>query len=382
MTQKFTKILNTFSASIYQAGIHLYAAAVGFASLFNRKAQLMVHGQRKTFDIIKAKKEAGKSYVWFHAASLGEFEQGRPVIEAMKRENPHIQILLTFFSPSAFEIRKNYNIADIVVYLPFDTRKNAEKLLKSIQITKAIFIKYEFWPNYLSSLRNRKIPAYSISAIFRNQQLLFKPYGKWYLGQLNNFRKIFVQDEYSKKLLQTHNIQHVTVAGDTRFDRVLEVVSQASQFPLIEKFVARSEFTLVAGSTWPADESLLIRWLKEHPESKLILVPHEIHESHIRAILTESGEHAICYTKADEQTVSSYRCLILDTMGMLSSVYRYGKMAYIGGGFGAGIHNSLEAAVWGIPIIFGPNFKKFREAKELVQIGGAFSINNFKDLTD
>ncbi len=381
MTQAKQNISDIFFTVLYQAGIGLYAFAVRIASLFNRKARIMIQGQSKTVDIIMDKRIVGKKYVWFHAASLGEFEQGRPVMEAIKRNNPDTLILLSFFSPSGYEIRKNYNGADIIVYLPFDTKKNAEKLLNNIHISKAVFIKYEFWPNYLKSLSNRGIPAYSISAIFRPQQALFKPLGTWYLGQLNYFRHIFVQDEDSENLLKKHGTRQVSVAGDTRFDRVLDIAAQAKHLPLIERFVGHTKFTLIAGSTWPPDEDLLIRWMLEHPENKLIIVPHEIHETHIQSILSQTKEHAIRYTQADENSIQSYRCLILDTMGMLSSVYRYGQMAYIGGGFGVGIHNTLEAAVWGIPVVFGPNFQKFREARELIQSGGAFSIKDYNELT-
>jgi 3-deoxy-D-manno-octulosonic-acid transferase len=382
MTQKRHKIIKGVFYWLYQAGISFYAFIAGISSVFNKKARLMIKGQAEAFDIITKKKIENQTYVWFHAASLGEFEQGRPVMEALKRKDPTANILLTFFSPSGYEIRKNYSEADIIVYLPFDTQRNAEKLLNIIPVTKAIFIKYEFWPNYLNSLKIRNIPVYSISAIFRQEQIFFKPYGKWYLGQLHNFNHIFVQDEESLKLLQQHNIQQVSVAGDTRFDRVLEIAEQAKQLPLIEKFVAQSDFTLVAGSTWPADEALLIRWMQEHPESKLILVPHEIHESHILSITSRTGKLAIRYTEAEEATVHSYRCLILDTMGMLSSVYQYGNLAYVGGGFGVGIHNILEAAVWGIPVIFGPNYLKFREAEELIQLEVSISVSDYAQLIE
>lgn len=382
MTQKNQNITDIMSAGLYELGIFCYALLVRLVSCFNPKARLIIEGQKKTFDIIKNKSVAGKKYVWFHAASLGEFEQGRPVMEAMKRNNPDTLILLSFFSPSGYEIRKNYQGADIIVYLPFDTKTNAEKLLNNIPISKAIFIKYEFWPNYLKSLSSRGIPAYSISAIFRPQQALFKPYGKWYLGQLNNFRHIFVQDKDSEKLLEKHGIQQVSVAGDTRFDRVLEIAAQAKHIPLIERFVEKTKFTLVAGSTWPADEDLLIRWMIENPENKLIIVPHEIHETHIQSILSQTKEHAIRYTQADENNIQLYRCLILDTMGMLSSVYRYGQMAYIGGGFGVGIHNILEAAVWGIPVVFGPNYQKFREAREMINANAAKSVSSYDELNN
>jgi len=380
MTQKTQKNIHFWFDLLYQTGIFLYALLARLASVFSSKARLMIQGQGKAFETIIKKKAENHTYVWFHAASLGEFEQGRPVMEALKRKDPTTRILLTFFSPSGYEIRKNYSGADIIVYLPFDTRRNAEKLLNTIRISKAIFIKYEFWPNYLSSLKIRDIPTFSISAIFRPEQIFFKPHGQWYLNQLQHFNHIFVQDGVSQKLLQEQGIRQVSIAGDTRFDRVLEIAAQAKTLPLIERFVGPTQFTLVAGSTWPPDEALLIRWMYEHPESKLILVPHEIHESHIRSILNLTGEHAIRYTQADENSILSYRCLILDTMGMLSSVYRYAQMAYIGGGFGVGIHNILEAAVWGIPVIFGPNYQKFREAKELIHTGEAFSLKNYDEL--
>lgn len=382
MKQIIHKVSCEIASSLYQAGISLYAFVVQIASFFNPKARLMIRGQKESFEIIAKLRNEGEKYVWFHAASLGEFEQGRPVMEAMKRNNPDTLILLSFFSPSGYEVRKNYHGADIIVYLPFDTKKNAEKMLNNIHISKAVFIKYEFWPNYLKSLSKRDIPAYSVSAIFRPQQALFKPYGKWYLGQLSNFRHIFVQDEDSAKLLRQHGIQQVSVAGDTRFDRVLEIAAKAKHIPLIEQFVGETKFTLVAGSTWPPDEELLIRWMLEIPESKLIIVPHEIHETHIQSILSQAGKMAVRYTEADENSIQSYRCLILDTMGMLSSVYRYGQMAYIGGGFGAGIHNTLEAAVWGIPVVFGPNYQKFREAGELINANAAKSVSSYYELNN
>jgi 3-deoxy-D-manno-octulosonic-acid transferase len=373
-----TSIYSLFSALLYQAGIQAYALLAGFAALFNKKAALMVDGQKQSFSIIQQKIIPGESYIWFHAASLGEFEQGRPVMEVLKRQNPATKILLTFFSPSGYEIRKQYTGADIIIYLPFDTRKNAEKLLQIIPISKAIFIKYEFWPNYLQALKKKNIPFYSVAAIFRHEQLFFKSYGQWYLNILKDFTHIFVQDENSSGLLKTHLITQHTIAGDTRFDRVLEIAAQAKEIPLIEKFASNSGFVLIAGSSWPADETLLIQWMKENPESKLIIVPHEIHDAHIQSIMKQCGEDAIRFTEANNDIIQTYRCLILDTMGMLSSVYRYGNLAYVGGGFGVGIHNITEAAVWQIPVIFGPNYHKFREAKDLIALQGAISVSGYE----
>lgn len=375
-----TTISSRISAVIYQAGIHGYAILAGIVALFNKKASMMVRGQQQSFSIIQQKIIPGETYTWFHAASLGEFEQGRPVIEALKKQHPATKILLTFFSPSGYEIRKQYAGADIIIYLPFDTRKNAEQLLQIIPISKAIFIKYEFWPNYFQALKKRNIPFYSIAAIFRQEQLFFKPFGKWYLNLLKDFTHIFVQDENSSDLLKTHQITQHTIAGDTRFDRVLEIASQAKEIPLIEKFAKNASLVLIAGSTWPADEAILVRWMKDNPDSRLIIVPHEIHDAHIQAILKLCEKDAIRFTKANADNILSYRCLILDTMGMLSSVYRYGNLAYVGGGFGVGIHNITEAAVWQIPVIFGPNYHKFREAKDLIELRGAKPITNYDEL--
>jgi len=375
-----TKISSRLSAFLYQAGIHGYAILVHIVARFNKKAALMVRGQLQSFSIIQQKIIPGETYTWFHAASLGEFEQGRPVMEALKKQHPETKILLTFFSPSGYEIRKQYAGADIILYLPFDTRKNAEQLLQMIPISKAIFIKYEFWPNYLQALKKKNIPFYSIAAIFRQEQLFFKSYGQWYLNHLKDFTHIFVHDENSSDILKTHQITQHTIAGDTRFDRVLEIASQAKEIPLIEKFVSNTGFVLIAGSSWPADEALLIRWMKENPDSRLIIVPHEIHDAHIQAILKQTGNDAIRFTEANSENILSFKCLILDTMGMLSSVYRYGNLAYIGGGFGVGIHNITEAAVWQIPVIFGPNYHKFREAKDLIELQGAKPITNYDEL--
>jgi 3-deoxy-D-manno-octulosonic-acid transferase len=367
---------------LYQSGIALYSAALALAAPFNLKAALLRKGRKQTFNYLKSTIQPNYQYTWFHAASLGEFEQGRPVIEALKQQHPELRVLLTFFSPSGYEVRKNYAGADLICYLPADTRNNASRLLNIVPVNAAVFIKYEFWYFYLKELAQRNIPAYSIAAIFRKKQFFFKPYGGWYRNLLHLFKTIYVQDRDSLELLQQAGIHHALVAGDTRFDRVRAVAKTAKSFPLIEEFIDNCSKVIVAGSTWPADEELLVRVLADFPEMKLILVPHEIHESHLAGI---ERKFVGCkrYTKLNgNQTNKSTtsNCLVIDTIGMLSSVYRYATIAYIGGGFGAGIHNTLEAAVWSLPVVFGPNYQKFREACELIKQEGGFSIANYQEL--
>jgi len=365
---------------LYNIAISIYGALIFLASLFNEKARLLYKGQQQAFVLLKEKVDPNANYVWFHSASLGEFEQGRPVIEQLKRDDPETKIILTFFSPSGYEVRKNYAGADIVSYLPLDTPRAARRFVKLVKPSKAIFIKYEFWPNYLLALQAAKVPVFSISAIFRPGQVFFKSYGKWYLGLLGTFKHIFVQDSFSADLLIKHGIQHISVAGDTRFDRVADLATQAKTIPLVEAFVANATKVIVAGSTWPKDEELLVRYLKEHIDVKLVLVPHEIHEAHISGIIKLLDTDFVRFTQATDSSVSSVNCLIVDTIGMLSSIYRYTNVSYIGGGFGVGIHNTLEAAVYGVPVVFGPNYQKFREARELITAGGAFSVNNYDEL--
>ena len=361
---------------IYSIGIYFYGIAISIASLFNSKARLLRNGQYQALALLKEKIVPGSRYVWFHAASLGEFEQGRPVIEQLKKEKPGTKILLTFFSPSGYEVRKDYAGADIVSYLPLDTPYAAGAFVKLVKPTKAIFIKYEFWPNYLMALQSAKVPVYSISAIFRPTQIFFKWYGGWYLNLLKSFRHIFVQDKSSLELLGQHGISKISVAGDTRFDRVYDLCQQAKELPLIESFVQGKQ-VIVAGSTWPKDEEMLVRYLNLHPDVKLILVPHEIHEAHILEISKLLDGRFVRYSEAAEANLAEASCLVVDTIGILSSIYRYANVAYIGGGFGVGIHNTLEAAVWSVPVVFGPNYHRFREARKLIAVGGAFSISNY-----
>jgi 3-deoxy-D-manno-octulosonic-acid transferase len=362
---------------LYSIGIYIYGAFISMASLFNEKARLLRKGQHQAFKLLKEKVDPNARYVWFHAASLGEFEQGRPVIEQLKKEKPETKILLTFFSPSGYEVRKNYTGADIISYLPLDTPRAARKFVNLVNPSKAVFIKYEFWPNYLKALKAKNIPVYSISATFRTNQVFFQWYGKWYRNLLKTFRHIFVQDQNSQDLLLVHGIKNVSIAGDTRFDRVADLGKQAKSIPFIEAFVAGAQKVIVAGSSWPKDEELLVRYLKLHPDIKLIIVPHEIDYSHITEISKLLGGKFIRYSEANTENLQTTNCLVVDAIGLLSSIYRYANVAYIGGGFGVGIHNSLEAAVYGIPVVFGPNYQKFREARELITVGGAFSISNY-----
>jgi 3-deoxy-D-manno-octulosonic-acid transferase len=367
---------------MYDIAIAFYAFIVRFASLFNKKAKKMLTGQRKTFSILAEKMDAQAQYIWFHAASLGEFEQGRPLIEKIRKEKPEYKILLTFFSPSGYEVRKDYAGADVVCYLPFDFRSNARKFLDLAKPEIAIFIKYEFWMNYLNNLKNRNIPTYIISAIFRPTQIFFRWYGYRYRNVLKNFNWFFVQDKNSLQLLQRFNLHNTMISGDTRFDRVYEISEQRKALPLIEKFVCKTDEKqriFIAGSTWDKDEEILLPFFNQHPEIKLIIAPHETKDSRIAELSARLSRPYQRYSQADEKTIAQAGCLIIDCVGLLSSIYRYGEIAYIGGGFGAGIHNILEAAVYGMPVLFGPNYGKFKEAGELTACKGAFPISNEED---
>ena len=366
---------------LYNLIIYIYLLGVAVYSRFNEKVRKMWRGEREAFRILKEKVDPQAQYVWFHAASLGEFEQGRPLMERLRQEHPEYKILLTFFSPSGYEVRKNYEGADIICYLPLDTITNARRFLRLVRPVKAFFIKYEFWYNYLHILRHRRVPVYSVSSIFRPDQVFFKWYGRQYRRVLNCFTHFFVQNEQSKELLAKIGIKDVTVVGDTRFDRVLQIKEAAKQLPIIEAFVSPHVF--VAGSSWPPDEDIFIRYFNEHRDWKLIIAPHVIGEDHLKQIekLLE-GRRVIRYTAAEksasEKSLTSYDVLIIDCFGLLSSIYHYGSVAYVGGGFGVGIHNLVEAAVWDVPVFFGPNNQKFQEAQGLKKSGG-FEINNYEE---
>lgn len=360
---------------LYALAIFLYKMAVLLVSPFHRKARLIVQGHRETFRILREQVEPGARYVWFHAASLGEFEQGRPLMERFRSQHPEYKILLTFFSPSGYEVRKNYSGADIICYLPFDTPRNVVRFFRHVKPEMAFFIKYEFWMNYILGCKYHHIPFYSVSSIFRQNKVFFRWYGWNYAQVLKLVTHFFVQDEESARLLATRGIRdNVTVVGDTRFDRVLDICRQARPLPLVERFAAGVPLVLVAGSSWAPDEDIIIPYFNTHPGMKLVLAPHVIGEDHLRQIEGKLRRPCLRYSQATEENVSQADCLIVDCFGLLSSIYRYGHFAYVGGGFGAGIHNVPEAAVYGIPVLFGPNNKGFREAQDMLRMGGCFEI--------
>ncbi|NLL28507.1 MAG: 3-deoxy-D-manno-octulosonic acid transferase [Bacteroidales bacterium] len=359
---------------LYSFFIHLYTVAVHIAAIFgNNKAKLWISGRKNQKNIF-TEKHNGK-WIWFHVSSLGEFEQGRPLIEFYKKNHPDYNILLTFFSPSGFEIRKNYTNADKVLYLPADTKKNAKKLLNSFEIKVAFFVKYDFWFNYLHTIKERNIPLYLISGIFRKQQHFFKWYGFWQRKQLKSFTHFFLQNEVSKKLLDEIGFKNSTIAGDTRFDRVIEIASSAKEYKEIEAFI-QNKLVYLAGSSWEPDEEYIFKAIKAFPDVKFIIVPHEIDAARIDKLINKLPVKASLYTNKDTADFNNNQVLIVNTIGMLSSLYRYSSIAHIGNGFGSGIHNTLEAAVYGIPVIFGPNYTKFQEAIDLIKLGGGFSFSN------
>ncbi len=362
---------------LYNISILIYGLIIRLVSLFNAKAKLFVDGRKGIFERIAEKKITIDRPIWFHFASLGEFEQGRPVLEKIKSLNPEEKILVTFFSPSGYEIRKNYALADGIFYLPLDTPANAKKFVRLVNPKMAIFTKYEFWPNYFKALASKNIPLYIISGIFRPNQIFFKWYGGFYRNVLKCVNHFFVQNEESKALLKNIHINNVEISGDTRFDRVYENAQMPKELPTIQKFCKNAP-VLIAGSTWPDDEKLLVELAAKHPNWKIIIAPHEIHASHI-AEIQKLFPKALKFSELNQQT-ADHQILIINNIGMLSSLYQYGKIAYIGGGFGVGIHNTLEAAAFGLPIIFGPNYNKFQEAKDLINIEAAKSISNADEL--
>lgn len=371
---------------LYDIAIRFYILLIRLASIFKPKARLWIKGRRNIFERIKLALEEAKvdpyaqSVAWFHCASLGEFEQGRPVIEAYRKKFPDHKIFLTFFSPSGYEVRNAYPGADFIFYLPADISRQVRKFLLLVNPKVAIFVKYEFWFNYLRHLRQTGVPTFVISANFRPEQHFFKWYGDWSRTALEHLTYLFVQNESSLELLSFIGINNVTVSGDTRFDRVMDIASHARRFPLVEAFAASSQI-LVAGSTWPADEDLIFG-LMQNPDFKfkMIIAPHETHPARINAIMARAGTGAIRYSSANETNIKGSNVLVIDSIGMLSALYQYGTIAYIGGGFGAGIHNILEVATFSKPVIFGPTHTKFQEARELMELGAAFSIKNEAEL--
>ena len=400
--------------SLYNIAIWFYALAVRIVAFFNPKVRLMWQGERDAYAKIESGLREGDRVVWVHAASLGEFEQGRPLIEKIKRGNPEYKILLTFFSPSGYEVRKNYAGADVIAYLPLDTARNAKRFVELVKPEKVVFVKYEFWLNYLRELRVRGVDTYIISAIFRENQVFFKWYGGIFREGLKAFKTLFVQNEESKGLLKGIGVENVVVAGDTRFDRVADIAAAAKKLEIVESFVNAQCTTnglelqrkmhnaqlpvLVVGSSWGPDEDLLARYINERAgRMKMIIAPHEVHEERIKeltskltckyALYTQITDYRLQITDKSQLSLQTpnplfltdYDVLVVNTIGVLSSVYQYGQVAYIGGGFGVGIHNTLEAAAWGIPVVFGPNYKKFQEAKELIECGAGWSIKNYEE---
>lgn len=366
---------------VYNVGIWLYSLAISVAALFNHKARLLFRGRRGLLKRIEQSipDKKAEQRIWIHCASLGEFEQGRPVIEAIRRQRPNARIILTFFSPSGYEIRKNYASVDHIFYLPADTPRAASRFIRTVKPDVAIFVKYEYWYNYLRALRQSGARSYVVSAIFRPGDIFFRPWGGLFRSMLAMIDHLYVQNQSSANMLATIGRKDgVTVAGDTRFDRVADIVAAAPILPIVEKFAGDSQ-VVVCGSTWQPDQEILLELMAANPDTKFIVAPHQISESAIERFISQSGRPAMRYTQRANDAAT---LLVIDCIGILSGVYRYGQIAYIGGGFGAGIHNILEAAAWGMPVIFGPKYQKFAEAKELIELSGAVSISSGDELKE
>ncbi len=364
-----------FMELLYHFGMRLYGAAIQLAALFSGRASAWVNGRKNT----PIKQRLGGKLAWFHCASLGEFEQGRPVLEGFREQHPDWQILLTFFSPSGFEVRKNYPVADYVCYLPLDTPGRAKRFLDHWKPDFAVFVKYEFWFGYIAEMSSRNIPLVFISSRFRPGQLFFRRYGRWFLQQLKKVRFFYVQDDASETILKKHGVSRVSVSGDTRFDRVFQVAEQQISVPFLKEFASGGKL-LIAGSTWPSDMDILLPMiLNPHAGMRFLIAPHQVSEKHLVLLEQQLKGRAIRFSRLKEPPDES-RVIILDSMGMLSKVYRYGNLAFIGGGFGEGIHNILEAACYGLPVFFGPNYRRFSEAVDLISLGGAFPVSSTADL--
>ncbi len=364
---------------IYNILIKLTGFFLKIIALFNKKIRLFVEGRKDVFNKLKKEIHSGDKVIWFHTASLGEFEQGLPVIEQTKKEFPQHKILVTFFSPSGYEVKKNTKSAHIITYLPLDTKKNVVRFLNITNPILAVFIKYEFWPNYLNELRKRDINTLLISAIFREKQIFFKFYGSFMRKSLKTFNYFFVQENNSKELLQRIGFDNVTVSGDTRFDRVSEILERDNTLPFVQDF-KQGKLCVVAGSTWPEDEKLLVDYINNHSkDEKFILAPHDIKTARIETLKKSILAGTVLFSQKEGKDLSEYKVLIIDTIGILSKVYSYAEVAYVGGGMGTtGLHNTLEPAVFGIPVIIGKNYSNFKEAHELIELGGIISISNKK----
>ena len=365
---------------IYNTGIILINFFIAVGALFSNKLKLLRKGRRDLWRKLKESDIDGP-VIWIHAASLGEFEQGRPIIEAVKKHLPGKKIVLTFFSPSGYEVRKNYDLADHVFYLPGDTPGNVKRFIEAVRPEKVFFVKYEFWYNFITHLKAYDIPVYGVSVLFRKEQVFFKWYGGLFRKMLKSFEHLYLQDERSASLLDTISVKNYTVAGDTRFDRVKEIAESAGEIDIAREFAGNNR-TIVAGSTWPADEKILLDYINgAEDDIRLIIAPHEIHEGHVKQIESALKVPYFRITSPPEDP-REYKVMIVDTIGMLAAIYRYGQAAYVGGGFGSGIHNTLEAATYGIPVIFGPNYKRFKEACDLIDVGGGFTISDHRGFNE
>lgn len=352
-------------------------------ALFSPKIKLFVDGRKIVFPTLAKAIQPSDKTIWFHAASLGEFEQGLPVIEKIKEKHPHYKVVVTFFSPSGYEVRKNSKVADVIVYLPMDTKSNAEKFLKAVHPEMAFFIKYEYWPNYLNELKKQQIPTYLISGIFREKQVFFKWYGGFYRKALNTFDHFFVQNARSKELLLKIGKTNITVSGDTRFDRVASILEKDNSLDFISEF-KNETLTIVVGSSWPKDETLLIDFINSNNYNvKFIIAPHNIKEEQIQQLQNSISEKTVLFSEKEGKNLADFDVFIIDTIGILTKIYSYADIAYVGGGFGnPGVHNILEPATFGVPIVIGPNFSHFAEAIALVNMEGCISISNQKELNE
>lgn len=366
----------------YNSIIFIVSGVLKIAALFHPKMKLFVNGRKDVFSVLEKSLNDTDKVFWVHCASLGEFEQGRPVIEKLKAQYPHYKVVLTFFSPSGYEVQKVYEHADVVVYLPLDTASNAKKFVKLVNPSVAVFVKYEFWPNYLSALQVNKIPTLLVSGIFRKDQIFFKNYGTWMRNKLATFSHFFLQDQNSSDLLNTINFSNHTISGDTRFDRVYDILSRDNQLDYIQEFVSDA-YVLVSGSTWPEDEDLLVQYIldKAKENEKFIIAPHNIKPDGIHRLKKALGNSAVLYSEKEGKSLVDYKVFIIDTMGILTKIYSAAHVAYVGGGYTkSGIHNVLEPATFGVPVVVGPNFKKFKEAKDLISLGGCITSSNQESL--
>ncbi len=367
---------------IYNLIAHIAWFFLKIAALFSSKMKLFVDGRKETFALLEGAIAKNESVIWLHAASLGEFEQGLPIIEKLKIEYPFHKIVVTFFSPSGYEVKKNTTVADVVTYLPFDTRQNVKRFISAINPKLAIFVKYEIWPNYLSELKRKQIPAILVSAIFKKNQIYFKGYGGFMRKSLSTFTHLFVQDDSSKKLLETIRIKNVTISGDTRLDRVSEIVRRDNTLSFMNSF-KKDKLCLVAGSTWPEDEAILVNYINTVPKNiKFVLAPHTIKTDKILNLEGAISKRTIRFSKINEKNIGDCEVLIIDNIGMLTKIYSYADIAYVGGGFATGLHNTLEPAVFGVPVIIGPNYEGFKEVEELVAQKGILPISDISGLNE